>query len=391
MAAVAAVFVLVGRAPAQRPDNSSDSWSLPPTGTEDPVRDDLLASPWFVQTIGFASESELRGFRLSVGLLDGTVTHEVAIDLAKLNPPSQWSGALPFAGGPRGGLVIYGYFDGTTSALRVVSVQDGDDELVLETDDVVHQAVLDPSNDTYYYLALDSATRREVGIFRGRVQDGAVEQLVPGRASPEATQIASRLFLTPDGSRLVTYDCRNDACRLRAYVAATGELLIDVAAPASDPYGITNTAIVLSGAATSAGAGCREVPCRAISFNLESGRQRPVGAACSAATVVDGPDEPVLISDAEVSSICGQPPYRLVATDVGSGRVITEFTFENSERQLVVSSLYNGVGLPEGWFLLGPSSQFHTLGMAAQREGLALVRLTNGFVVDLPTVPLRHR
>lgn len=391
LAAVTAAFVFGGQAPAERPDNSSDFSSLPPAGSEDPVRDDLLASPWFVHTFDFASESELRGFRLSVGLFDGTVTREVAIGLANLNPSSQWSGALPFAAGPFGGLVLYGYFDGTTSALRVVSTEDGDDELVLETDDVVHQAVLDPLKDAFYYLALDPITRRELGIFRGTLQDGAVEQLVPGRASREATQIASRLFLTPDGSTLVSYDCRDDTCRLRGYVAATGELVFDVAVPASDPFGITNSEIILSGAATSAEARCREAPCPAISFDLESGLQRPLGQVCSAATVVEGSDAPILIGDAELSPACGQAPYRLVATDLGNGQVIADFTFETSARQLVVNSRDHGVGLPEGWFLLGAASQFYTLGTVAQAEGVTFVRLEDGLMVDLPTVLLGHR
>lgn len=226
-----------------------------------------------------------------------TVTRDVTIGLANLNPPNKWSGALPFATGPVAGRVLYGYFDGTVSRLRLVSAEDGDDRLVLESDNVVHQAILDPLTDTFYYLALDPATRREVGIFRGTVQGGESEQLVPARASPKATQIASRLFLSPDASRLVSYDCRDDDCRLRAYVPATGDLVFDVAAPASDPFGITDSEVVLSGSSTSVGAECRQVPCPAIAFDLDSGQQRPLVDVRSAATVVDVADGPILISD----------------------------------------------------------------------------------------------
>lgn len=391
LAATATVLVVVGQPWTERPDSSLDLRSLSPQVSGETVPPGVLASAWFVQTVDFASESELRGFRVSVGLLDGTVTRDVTIGLANLNPASQWSGALPWASGPYDGQILYGYFDGTTSVLRVVSAAEGDEKLVLESDDVVHRAVLEPAGGAFYYLALDPATRREVGIFQGTLQGDAPAQLVPPRASPDATQIASRLFLTPDRSRLVTYDCRDDECRLRAYVAASGELLFDVAAPATDPFGITNSEIILSGAAAEAGTGCPAVPCPAIAFDLESGRQRPVGDVCGEATVVQRADGPVLVSEAEVAPTCGQAPYRVAATELGNGRVVADFTFESAARELVVSSRDQAIDLPEGWFALGPAGQFYTLGTVAQPEALTLVNIDNGRTLDLLPASLADR
>ncbi len=387
---VLVVLVVVGRPWTQRPDTTPDPRSPSAPASGETVPDEVLASPWFVLTYDFASESELRGFRVSVGLLDGTVTRDVTVGLAGLNPASELNGAPPWASGPYDGQILYGYFDGTTSTVRVVSAAESDDELVLETDDVVHHAVLEPRTGAFYYLALDPDTRREVGIFRGTLQGGGTQQLVPPRASREATQIASRLFLTPDGSRLITYDCRDDVCRLRAYVAVSGELLFDVAAPASDPFGITDSEVLLSGAATAPGTGCPAVPCPAIAFDIESGRQRPVAEVCTAATVVYRADGPVLVSEADAAPICGQAPYRVVATELGNGRMVADFAFENAARNLVVNSRDQAIALPEGWFALGPAGQFYTLGGVAQPEALTLVSL-DGPTLELRPVPLSDR
>jgi len=385
------VLVIVGQPWTNRPDLSSDAGALAPADGDKSLPPDVLASAWLVQTIEFASESRLRGFRVAVGLLDGTVTRDVSIGLANLNPSGKWSGALPFASGPFAGRVLYGYFDGTTSALRLASAPEGEDVLILETDAVVHDAVLEPRSGAFYYLALDPVTRRETGIFRGTLQDDAIEQLVAPRASPEAAQIVNRLFLTPDGSRLVTHDCRDDECRLRSYRAATGELLFDLAGPASDPFGITNSEIILSGAARSAGAGCRAAPCPAIAFDLDSGRQRLIGEGCGAATVVQRPDGPVLVSEAEVSPTCGQAPYRVVATDLQSGVVVLDRTFEGAARQLVANSRNQAIELPAGWFVLGPGGQFVTLGVEPGPEALTLVRLEDVRTFELPPMSLGER
>lgn len=348
----------------------------------------VLSSAWFVQTVDFASESELRGFRVAVGLLDGTVSRDVSIGLVNLNPASQWSGALPWANGPFDGQVLYGYFDGTTSGLHLVSAADGDDQLVLESAEVLHYAVLDPQGRTFYYLALDPATRREVGIFRGTLEGAAPTQLVPPRASADATQIASRLFLTPDGSRLVTYDCRDDECRLRAYATVDGELLFDVGAPTSDPFGITDSDFVLSGAGAAPGAGCPAAPCPAIAFDLGSGRLRPVGEVCGAAMVVHRPEGPVLVSEAEMAPTCGQAPYRIVATELHNGQVVSDFTFDTAARELVVGSRDQATGMPEGWLALGPAGQFYTLGAVAQPDALTLVSLEGGQTFELRPVSI---
>lgn len=391
LAAMAAVLVVLGRPWTERPGSSPALQSPSPSGGSEAVPRDVLASPWFVVTVDFASESELRGFRVSVGSLDGTVTRDVTIGLANLNPSSQWSGALPFTSGPYAGRVLYGYFDGGTSALRIVSAAEGDDQLILETDSVVHHAVLEPRSGTFYYLALDPATRREIGIFRGTLQDDVIEQLVAPRASPAATQIASRLFLTPDGSRLVTHDCRDDECRLRAYMAANGKLIFDVAAPASDPFGITDSEILLSGAATSVGAGCPAAPCPAIAFDLESGRKRPFGEVCGGATVVHHANGPVLVSEVEVSPTCGQAPNRVVATELHGGRVVVDITFESAARQLVVNSRDQAIGLPEGWFLMGPAGEFYTTLGVAQPEALTLLSIQDGRTFEIPPVSFVDR
>lgn len=313
-------------------------------------------------------------YRLSVGLLNGTVTRDVSIGLANLNPPSEWSGALPFAAGPFDGQVLYGYFDGTTSTLRAVSAEDGEDRLILEIDEVLHQAILDPGTDAFYYLALDPATRGELGIFRGTVRGGETEQLVPPRFSPDATQIASKLFLTPDASRLVSHDCRDDECRLRAYAAANGDLIFDVAAPASDAFGITDSEVILSGASVSVGDGCPQVPCAAVAFDLGSGRKRTLGNVCGAAMVVAAAGGPMLVSDGAPHGQCAPEPVPIIATDIRTGGVVAEFPLQ-AARELVMNTRDQAVGLPQGWFLTGRAGQFYTLDPAAEQNTLTLVRI----------------
>lgn len=354
------------------------------------VRQDLLASPWYVLSVDFATQQQLMGFRFSTGLLSGAVTRDTNINLAKLNPPVKWSGALPFATGPVAGTVLYAYFDGSVSKLRVVAVQQGDDRLVLETDEVIHQAVLDPAGDAFYCLSLDPTTRSEIGIFRGSLASGKVERIVPPRVTFEATQIASQLFTTPDGSRLVSYDCRDDDCRLRAYMAPSGEPVLDVAAPGSGVYGITDTEVVLSSVAASLGPWCRRLPCPAIAFDLASGGQRRFGTVCSAATIVVLTDRSTLVTEAERGPVCGQSPYRIEAIDIASGQVVSEIPFPDSTRQLVTNSGQQAIGLPTGWFLMGSAGRLYALETAAMETTLTLMRLDDGFSVDLPVVSLEH-
>jgi len=334
------------------------------------------------------------GFRFSAGLLSGAVTRDTNVNLANLNPPVKWSGALPFATGPVAGTALYGYFDGSVSKLRVVAVQQGDDRLVLETDEVIHQAVLDPAGDAFYFLSLDPTTRSEIGIFRGSLTSGKAERIVPPRVTVEATQIASQLFTTPDGSRLVSYDCRDDDCRLRAYMTPSGEPVLDVAAPASGVYGITDTEVVLSSVAASPGPWCRRLPCPAVAFDLASGRQRRFGTVCRAATIVTLADRSTLVTEAERGPVCGQDPYRIEAIDIASGQVVSEIPFQipfqDSTRQLVTNSGQQAIGLPTGWFLMGSAGRLYALETAAVETTLTLMRLDDGFSVDLPVVSLEH-
>jgi hypothetical protein len=319
----------------------------------------VLAASWFTRSVTFAAQDEIDNVTFRTGRLDGTVTHESTVDLGGLNASSGFSGALPFAAGPFDGDVLIGYYDGAESSLRLVSADDGHVEEVVRSQDVIHMAVVDRAAARILFLALDADTRAEKGIWA--VTPGGVPQrILPARESPSASEIVTRMFISPDGDRLVTFDCRDGTCRLRGYALPALEQLFDVAAPDADPIGITAREFVISGSQSSGVSTCAELPCPLLAFDLESGQLRGFGRICRAA-VVEVADEPVVIADTNLPGLCGDDPrlYSVMAFSLESGNEIGHVQRVASD-QLVATNADQGFALPAGWVLLAPDGHLAT-------------------------------
>ena len=364
---------------------------LPIGGSADSesVRPALADLSWAAGRPNFSRPSRIEGFDVSVGVLGGSVTFRDTVDLVGLNPAVRIDGALPFVTSPSRGRVLYGYYDGVRSTVRLVSATDGTSGELLSSDAIVHRAVLDPSSQRFFVLLLDPRTRGELGIFRGSIGSDDLSLIVPPRETEEEEEevhIRSQLFVSEDGTTLLSYDCRGHRCRLRGYDDSTGLLRFDVRAPAADVYGMTGSELLLSGGwlneeedvrdiAQELGVeACDEAPCPILGYNLQNGSARSFGAACSRAQVVDLAGASVVVSEVQD---CHGPDYHLAALGF-DGVFSGTYDFAGTEYQLVMNDGAQGVELPDGWFLLAPSG---TLPLDTPGR---LVRLRDGLVVTIP-------
>ena len=83
------------------------------------------ASSWFDLRSTFPDQDSLGGLALLAGTLNGDRDWRIDRGFGPLRPSAAFLGALPWATGPDGGSVAFGYFDGSTSRLAILSTADG--------------------------------------------------------------------------------------------------------------------------------------------------------------------------------------------------------------------------------------------------------------------------
>lgn len=375
--------VIVDREPLP---STSSALSSPPTHTPNPTsgtpvatvpqmtaslnpgRAELGASAWFVRRLDFASQDRLRGAQLRFGTLGEGTTTTIDLDLTAVNPASEWVGALPFVSGPTSGKVLYGYFDGSQSTVAIVDVRAGSTAETRSIQGaVVSAGVLAPGADRYFYLALDPATREEVGIFSAEV-GGEPEMLVGPRAARGGTAIHSSLYLSDDGKVLVTYDCRDSSCSVRAYDVTSGALRAETAAPRSDPIGLAGDTLVLSGATLSGPGLCREPPCPLVLIDASTGSVDVAGRICTAGVMASST---IVVTDVVLPGVCNEAnrDYSLASLDLGASAPEGDAVTVGGRHRLVAATIDQGVELPQGFVLLTPSGQIDDEGLT---EGAAL-------------------
>ena len=368
--------------------------SIPPLPSA-PAPTASAASPaadltWAVGRPLFERPSQISAFEIEVRTADGSAPFTETVDLSALNAAGEHiGGALPFISAPANGRVLYGYYDGLRSAMRVVSTRAGTSAAVLETDAIIHRAVLDGSSDSWFALLLDPASRGEVGIVSGEFGGTGMRQLVPPRETVDATDIMTRLFVSLDGTTLVTYDCRDHQCRLRGYDTTLGTSRFDVAAPMADVYGVTRDELLLSGgwgnepadaAAIAADLGvepCFEYPCPIVGINLTDGTARAFGLACPRARVIQRGGSSLVI--AEATPRCVEDNYRLAVLTL-QGNELGAYEYDATEARLVSDDVNQAAGLPPGWILLTGGGV-----LPPSADSGRLVRISDGY--ELPLAP----
>jgi hypothetical protein len=362
--------------PPATPSRVAPSLADPTPVESGEAQPDPAASSWFDLRSTFPDQDSLSGLALLVGTLNGDRGWRIDRNFGPLRPSAAFVGALPWATGPKGDIVAFGYFDGATSHVAVVSTADGQPRLMVESKEVIHAAVLD-STTSIYFLRLSAATRRPNGIDAVDLSSGDRRTVVDLAGEPgQPAQVVIRLFLTDDG-RLVLLDCPTDErCIATVYEAGSGRQLRQFAVGGGDAVGLLGHDLVMLG-------GC-ELPCPATAYELSSGAARSIGPTCGRAQIARLDGEPVLVSDQPTFGTCFGKDYAVQAFDPSGHPVSATIRFPNRDRELVSTDATTAAEVPAGWTLLGPTGRIPDLPNA--RLGPLLVRIVDGGRVDLAPI-----
>lgn len=238
---------------------------------------------------------------LAMGRLDGEPIGEFVRTYPDPKPFESFRSLEPFARRIDRDGVAFGYFDGRRSRVELVDAESGVSEVLFESERPVHNAVVSRDRSTLYAVLLDTLARTESGVWAFDLTSGDTEgqMLLPAtRFDPEKGGLVEELYLTPDDSLLVVRDCYRE-CRIRVVDLTNGKVrtLAQKLPAGTSAYGVTNQKIVFD-------ANC-ELPCPFLALDLTTGQQTPVGWGCSAATVVDSTDGPLLVSSGHAGSCRG--------------------------------------------------------------------------------------
>jgi hypothetical protein len=181
---------------------------------------------------GFASSAEryradglltgdgsLAGWELTAGETDGLRLH--------LPPESA-------VRGPVHGRITVATDDGSSSRVHGLVPSAGCGALIVESADVIRQAIETPDGQSVVFHALNRADRSDRGIWRLSIREGgAAQPLLPGigpgdRLTDEIGQVwATGLQTSADGRWLAVESCGAEACRIRlARLGADGQPVV---------------------------------------------------------------------------------------------------------------------------------------------------------------------
>lgn len=381
---------------------TAPSATAPPAGPSD-----LAGAPWYVMQFFSGCPANVvpepvwqcsgggparDGFlELRAGTLDGRAPAHVVKPL----PASArlWSGlgSQASASGPFGSTVLYWFWDGRRSELHAVDAVTGADRRLLRIGDIVYGAVLDPATSAVYFGELDAATRRDRGVWRLAAGSGAgpARVVAPQRHRYTGSeQWQRRLYLTPDGARLVVMDCEDLACGVSVRRAADG---VQVASAQVRGRGGATGATDADLVGVECGSGCS-----VGAVDLGTGRVRTVTEEPCAASgygvlgaASDG--RPLVVAHAAAGPACG-PEGTVVTVDLASGLVRTAWSGAPADpagatlRLAIQAEGVVGYSAPAGWALLAPDG---LLARSAASGALrpALVRLVDGTLVPVPFAP----
>jgi hypothetical protein len=343
-----------------------------------------LGDPWwFSIDMGRAGTQReggaelVRGFRLQIGSFAGQILSEVNHDFPIEEATADFTAAEPFAEAAGRDRLVYGFFDGQTSEVRVLSVSTGLDASVYETSDVVHFGVLDIKRQAMYVVLLEHESRRDLGVWRLSIAEPHAEPalfLPPADGDPRRTGWFERLWLANDGALLVVRDCSAEGCRIRVADTATGDMVSSGETPGSglEVYGVTEEVLYFDG-------NCNR-PCPLSAYSLSTGIVERLGNLCTTATVTEGEGGPLLLYEVSVPQLCREQRdrYEVAAHDIRTRREWSAYISASGDLGLVPQAHgSSGFTAPEGWLLIGRDSSF-----LGQRT--VMVRAVDGETVELP-------
>ncbi len=337
---------------------------------------------WFTLTPFHPDEVTLAGFDLKFGAI-GNGPFDIEHRYGPLESAA-YQGGLPFAAGPFGDIVLYGYWDGSTSEIHALSPESGADQRLWMGPMIVHDVVTAGRGESTYFLSIDRETRQPAAISRlDPGQPGVAMELAMLAPGPldDGSATHGDLALTPNGDQLVLLDCPID-CALRWFAADDGRVVgMAELAGSWRLIGVSDTAIWLAPE-------CGDVPCPLTSVDISTGRTRSIALVCSAAIVLTAGADQTIVSDGASADSCVRDDYVLVRFNALGTASVKIAGFPDRRLGLLDQS-NRGFATPQGWVFVGPSGQ---LTGSSQREGASvLVRVADGARLDVPNLDANPR
>jgi hypothetical protein len=313
-------------------------------------------------------QGRLTGYDLRVGRLAEDAT-------------SRWFAIPPesHAGGPFGGVVLFGSDDGRRSEVRLVVAGTGCVATVVSSVQVIRRSTIDRAGRFLFYHLVDRTTREDLGIWRRSLGDpSAPVQLLPALATVELSSgpdpvgaiFSTEFAWTPDGLGLAVQSCGATRCQTRVLETTNGEITSYAASGQGGMLGVTGDLLV-------AYAACLGLPCPIVGTERATGRTRELAAAAGGAVLVIGPDPRLLYEPPRANG------YEVAAIDLATGARQTIYQGASNGRRLLLpaSRSLASASAPDGWAVMvapDAAGAFHASARLMRATDGAQARLNGG-------------
>lgn len=276
--------------------------------------------------------------------------------------------AASFAAGPFNGEVLVGADDEVTSQISLVSTDTGSARPLLDSEQVVWRATLDPAGESLYYVLLDRSSRQNLGVWRRSVVGGAAVLVLPPPPTDRITVfMAYELTWDQDETRLDAWSCGGGGCLSQILdISSSNVSLVDIEG--------LGTAIGLVGDKVISFAACEGPPCTVVAARPDGSSETLVPSATGAALVRIGSDDRLVYED---------DSRRLTDLRLGTGnRTPLSVALPIGTSLLLPAAIAKAaIALPDGWAAAGPNGTLRST--SPQAPGLSLLRLSGGTIVNV--------
>jgi hypothetical protein len=329
-AIVVALIALVGGVACGGPSSPSRASGTPAlpgaTSVEPSPNPSPIAQTSFEDSIWYEVDraGDLAGNArrtLLFGTVTGLLRGQVPLGVSAGGPgqaQAPFAVSDPQADGVFGRRVLVWGRDGQPGRIESIKLDTGELEELLETDDIVHVATADASLSQLFYIVVDSASHRPIGLWTASTASGeAVELTFDFRAEAVTNATKYRLATNNDGSLLAVQSGEQGLIS----VIDVEDDSADEFAPGGPLVGFGGDIVVAYGASSDTGSR----PLLAYDRSMEV---RVLTGGVSAAQIVPGTDGPLLVAMRTSETDAG---YRIEVTSVETGESFLALVHEGAD------------------------------------------------------------